>query len=96
MSFCVYILASEPHGKLYVGRTSDLRRRLWQHKTKALPGYTAEHDVTVLVYVEVHETLEPAWTRERTLKRWRREWKFNLIERDNPHWLDLAADWFVE
>lgn len=96
MGFFVYILANRPHGRLYVGRTNDLRRRLWQHKTKALPSFTAEHDVTRLVYFEPHHEPEAAWFRERRLKRWRREWKFNLIERDIPHWRDLASDWFAD
>ncbi|MCR9072285.1 MAG: GIY-YIG nuclease family protein [Alphaproteobacteria bacterium] len=96
MAFFVYILASRPYGKLYVGRTSDLRRRVWQHRTEILPGDTARHAIATLVYFEAYEDLAPAWHRERSLKRWRREWKFNLIERDNPHWRDLAAEWFVE
>ena len=91
MAFYVYILASRRNGTLYVGRTSDLARRMVQHRTKALGGFTAQHDVTRLVYFESFETLEPAWARERTLKRWRREWKLNLIERDNPDWSDLAV-----
>ena len=90
MAFFVYILASRRNGTLYVGRTSDLTRRMVQHRSKALGGFTARHGVTRLVHVESFETLEPAWARERSLKRWRREWKLNLIERDNPDWRDLA------
>ncbi len=90
MAFYVYILASGRNGTLYVGRTSDLARRMLEHRTKAFDGFTAQHDVTRLVYFESHERLEPAWHRERSLKRWRREWKLNLIEQDNPDWRDLA------
>ncbi|MFX4220270.1 MAG: GIY-YIG nuclease family protein [Thalassobaculum sp.] len=96
MRFFVYILANSPHGRLYIGRTSDLRRRVWEHRNRALPGYTARHAIATLVYFETHETLATAWHRERSLKRWRRDWKFNLIERDNPHWQDLASAWFTD
>lgn len=87
----VYILANRPQGMLYVGRTRDLLRRCWQHRAKALPGYTAKYGIDQLVYYEWHQSWEDAATRERRIKRWRRAWKFNLIEEMNPGWKDL---WF--
>jgi putative endonuclease len=90
--FYVYLLASRPHGTLYVGKTSDLHRRVWQHKTKAVPGFTVKYAVDRLVWFEPHETLESAFRRERQLKGWKRAWKIQLIESDNPYWIDLSAD----
>jgi putative endonuclease len=87
---CVYILASGRHGTLYVGVTSDLMGRLHQHRTGATPGFTSQYGVHRLVHFEVAETMEAAIAREKQLKTWRREWKTNLIERENPFWEDLA------
>ena len=85
----VYLLASKPHGTLYVGSTFELARRVWQHKTRAVPGFTAKYGVDRLVWFEAHERLETALVRERQIKKWKRDWKINLIERENPHWADL-------
>src|SRR5689334_8551034 len=85
----VYLLASKPYGTLYVGSTFGLARRVWQHKTRAIPGFTAKYDVDRLVWFETHERLETALVRERQIKKWKRDWKINLIERENPHWADL-------
>ncbi len=74
--FYVYLLASKPFGTLYAGSTSDLLRRVWEHKNR-------------LVWLETHETMEGARLRERQIKEWKRAWKIELIERDNPHWVDL-------
>ena len=87
--FFVYMLASRHYGTLYVGSTNDLARRVWEHKTKAIPGFTTKYGVDRLVWFEVHETLEGALIRERQIKRWKRDWKINLIEAQNPHWVDL-------
>jgi putative endonuclease len=87
--FFVYLLASKPHGTLYVGSTSNLVRRVWEHKVKAVPGFSAKYGVGGLVWFERYETLEPAMHRERRIKGWKRSWKIQLIERDNPHWIDL-------
>jgi putative endonuclease len=89
---CVYILASGRHGTLYIGVTSDLMRRLHQHRTGAVPGFTSRYDVSRLVYFEIADTMDVAIAREKQLKAWRREWKVNLIERDNPFWEDRAID----
>jgi putative endonuclease len=88
-AFVVYMLASEVRGTLYVGVTSDLMKRVWEHKTKAVPGFTARYGVDRLVWFESHENAEAAITREKQIKEWKRDWKMNLIERDNPHWIDL-------
>ena len=88
---CVYILASRRHGTIYVGVTSDLAARLWQHRGKAVPGFTSRYGVARLVHFEVHETMEAAISREKQLKAWKRDWKIALIERENPHWEDRAA-----
>lgn len=87
--FFVYLPASQHYGTLYVGSTSDLVRRVSEHKLKAVPGFTAKYGVDRLVWFEAHETLEAALIRERQIKRWKRDWKINLIERENPHWIDL-------
>jgi putative endonuclease len=90
--FYVYLLASKPYGTLYVGVTSDLAKRVSEHKSKAVSGFTARYRVDTLVWFEAHESVEAAISREKQIKEWKREWKFNLIERDNPHWIDLYCD----
>ena len=92
----VYILASQRNGTLYIGVTSDLEQRVWQHKSGAFVGFTDKYRVYSLVYFEEHATMEEAITREKQLKAWRRAWKIALIERENPMWADLAADWYGE
>jgi len=87
----VYLLASKPYGTLYVGSTFDLPRRIFEHKARSVPGFTAKYRVDRLVWYEAHEMLEGALIRERQIKKWKRDWKINLIERDNPHWIDLSA-----
>jgi putative endonuclease len=86
---CVYILASKRNGTLYVGVTSDIIRRAWQHRTGEIEGFTRLYNVHRLVYAEFHETMADAITREKRIKKWRRPWKLQLIERDNPEWCDL-------
>jgi putative endonuclease len=85
----VYILASKHNGTLYVGVTSNLNQRVWQHKTGAFDGFTKKHKVHRLVYYEFLNTMHAAIEREKTLKKWKREWKVALIEENNPEWLDL-------
>ena len=86
---CVYILASKPKGTLYIGVTSDLVQRVWQHKNDFVEGFTKRYRVHTLVWYEVHGSMESAITREKALKKWRRAWKIELIEEVNPVWLDL-------
>lgn len=86
---CVYILASSRHGTLYIGVTSDVARRVWEHRTDAADGFTRRYGVHRLVYFEFYVTMADAILREKQLKRWRRDWKTGLIERGNPDWHDL-------
>jgi putative endonuclease len=88
--FFVYILANRRRGVLYVGVTSQLVNRLAAHKGKLLPGFTSKYGVVMLVYYEEHASIVEARAREATVKRWRREWKFTLIESINPEWQDFA------
>ena len=87
----VYILASRKHGTLYIGCTSDLPKRVYEHREGLAPGFTRDHGVKRLVYLEAHDGIEAAILRERQLKEWRRAWKIQLIEKDNPFWDDLAV-----
>ena len=87
---CVYILASRPYGTLYIGVTSHLVGRLWQHRTGATLGFTSAYGVDHLVRFELFGDMERAIAREKQLKRWHRQWKINLIESENPDWHDLA------
>ena len=88
--FFVYILASRFRGTIYVGVTNDLSRRMGEHKSGAVPGFTKRYKVNLLVYCENYASILEAQERERVLKRWRREWKFQLIEARNPDWHDLT------
>lgn len=89
---CVYILASRRNGTLYVGVTSDLARRVFEHRSDATPSFTRSHSVHRLVFAEFHDTMEDAILREKRIKKWRRAWKLELIERHNPQWRDLYDD----
>ena len=89
MAYYVYILAGKERGTLYVGVTNDLMRRVYEHKEGLAEGFSKRHSVKRLVYFETHESIEAAILQEKRLKRWRRDWKIELIERDNPHWVDL-------
>ena len=85
----VYILASQRNGTLYIGVTSDLVQRVWQHKNDVVEGFTSEHGVHRLVWYELHDDMESAIIREKRLKKWNRVWKLRLIEEMNPDWSDL-------
>ncbi len=87
--YFVYILASQRNGTLYIGVTSDLRRRVWEHKNKVVHGFTQKYAVDKLVYYEIYEDVENAIHREKRLKKWSRSWKLKLIEETNPRWSDL-------
>ena len=88
----VYLLASKPYGTLYIGVTSDLLARLWQHREKMAEGFTKRYNVTQLVWYEAHEDIRAAIKREKQLKEWKRVWKIELIQKTNPHWRDLFDD----
>jgi putative endonuclease len=89
---CVYILASGRSGTLYIGVTSDLIARIWQHKNDVVEGFTKRYSVHTLVWFEQHATMESAITREKAIKAWKRSWKVELIEAQNPDWRDLYAE----
>ena len=91
-AFCVYILASKRNGALYVGITSNLAQRTWQHKEGLADGFTKEYGIKLLVWYEQHENAESAITREKQIKKWNREWKIRLIEKSNPYWNDLYPE----
>ena len=90
--FVVYILASRRNGTLYVGVTSDLARRIWEHRQGFVDGFTKDYGVAMLVWYEVHDNAESAITREKQLKKWNRAWKVRLIEEVNPYWNDLYSN----
>jgi len=91
-TFWVYILASGRNGTLYVGVTNDIARRVYQHKEGLVPGFTKKHRVTKLVHCEPFDRISYAIQREKTLKKWPRKWKMDLVERDNPQWRDLVEE----
>jgi len=89
VNYYVYLLASRKHGTLYLGVTNDLVRRVYEHKMKAVPGFTSRYGVDRLVWFECHEDPTSAIEREKDIKKWRRDWKIRLIEESNPEWIDL-------
>jgi len=86
---CVYMMASQRNGTLYIGVTSNVIKRVWEHKSNVIDGFTKKYGVHILVWYEVHETMDSAIQREKTLKKWQRKWKIELIESFNPDWKDL-------
>ena len=93
---CVYVLASGHYGTLYTGVTSDLLARIYQHREDIIGGFTVRYSVKRLVYFEMHEDMPTAIAREKTIKKWPRQWKINLIEERNPTWADLAVGFGFE
>jgi putative endonuclease len=89
--YYVYLLASNKHGTLYLGVTNDLVRRVYEHKAKVVPGFSARYGVGRLVWFECYDDPTNAIAREKDIKKWRRDWKIRLIEEDNPDWNDLYA-----
>lgn len=85
----VYILASRRNGSLYVGVTSNLGKRIWEHRNNMTEGFTKRYEIHRLVWYEIHETMESAILREKRMKDWKRAWKLDLIEKFNPEWRDL-------
>ena len=92
MQYYVYILASKKNGTLYIGVTSDLIKRIYEHKNELVKGFTKEYGVHNLVYFETTESVESAIAREKQLKKWNRAWKIRLIEKCNPDWRDLYSE----
>jgi putative endonuclease len=97
--YFTYLLASAAYGTLYVGVTNDLMARTWEHRNGVVPGFTRKHEIKRLVWFEQHAEIDNAIRREKSIKRWRRDWKISLVEAENPHWEDLypkllKAGWF--
>ncbi len=89
---CVYILASKKYGTLYTGVTSDLIKRIWEHKNEVVDSFTKRYGIHTLAWFEQHETMESAIRREKAIKKWRRDWKLVLIETTNSQWRDLYSE----
>ena len=89
MAYYVYLLASKKHGTLYIGVTNDIVRRTYEHRAKAVDGFTKRYDVNKLVCFEIYDDMANALTREKELKKWRRDRKIRLVEDENPNWTDL-------
>ena len=89
---CVYIIASQRNGTLYTGVTSDLIKRIWEHKNELVEGFTKKYRVYRLIYFELHPDMDSAITREKQIKKWNRKWKLRLIEEHNPDWNDLYQE----
>ncbi len=88
----VYLLSNQPRGTLYIGVTSDLVKRIWQHKEAFVDGFSAKYGLKMLVWYEIHEDIGEAIKREKQLKKWNRIWKIELVEKSNPYWNDLYLD----
>jgi len=92
-TYYVYILANKRNGTIYIGFTDDLQRRIREHKEGSVSGFTARYNVHKLMYYEEFKNSNDAFLRERRMKKWKRTWKIQLIEKENPQWHDLAKDW---
>lgn len=91
--YYLYILCNKYNGTLYIGVTNDLERRMFEHKNKLIDGFTKQYSLDKLVYFESYQYINDAIKREKNLKKWKRQWKKNLIEKENPNWSDLSKDW---
>jgi putative endonuclease len=92
--YAVYMLASQKRGTLYIGVCRDLPRRIWQHRSKTIPGFTKRYGVPRLVWCELHQDITAAIQRKKSLMRWYRDWKIALVEKSNPEWQDLYGELF--
>lgn len=90
--YFVYIIASQRNGTLYIGMTSDIAKRVWEHKEGVVKGFTKTYSIKTLVHYELFDDVRDAIEREKRLKKWNRKWKINLIENNNPNWNDLYKD----
>ena len=92
-TYYVYILANKKYGTIYIGVTSNLEKRLYEHKYKLIEGFTKKYNVNKLVYFEECNNIQSSIVREKQLKKWNRKWKIELIEKMNPDWRDLSEEW---
>ena len=91
--YYLYILTNKKNGTLYIGISNNLERRLFEHKNRLVEGFTKKYGLDKLVYFETYQYVNDAIKREKNMKKWKRQWKINLIEKDNPDWDDLSSDW---
>ena len=91
--YYVYLITNKKDGVLYIGVTNNLERRMFEHKNKLVEGFSKRYNLTRLVYFETYPQITNAILREKRLKKWKRNWKINLINKENPNWNDLASDW---
>tara|TARA_R110002049_G_scaffold15822_3_gene64151 strand:- start:391 stop:681 length:291 start_codon:yes stop_codon:yes gene_type:complete len=91
---CVYIVTNKKNGTLYIGVTTQLKQRIWQHKEKVVSSFSQKYKLNLLVYYELHESIESAIVREKQMKKWNRQWKLQLIFKFNPQWSDLYLELF--
>ncbi|WP_025664484.1 GIY-YIG nuclease family protein [Aquimarina megaterium] len=92
--YAVYILTNKKNGTLYIGMTNNLERRVFEHRSKYVDGFTKKYDLDKLIYFGIYQYVNDAIEREKRLKAWKQQWKINLIEEDNKDWNDLASDWY--
>jgi len=90
----VYIITNKKDGVLYIGVSNDLERRMFEHKNKLVKGFSSKYNLNKLIYFESYQFVKDAIKREKNLKKWKRDWKINLIVEDNADWIDLSEDWF--
>lgn len=91
--YYLYMLSNKYHGTLYIGVTNDLERRMFEHKNQLNEGFSKKYSLNRLVYFETFQYINDAIKREKNMKKWKRQWKINLIEKENPGWNDLAKEW---
>ena len=90
--YYVYILTNRKNGVLYIGVTNNLLRRVWEHKNKVIKGFTSKYNLDKLIYYEISNNVNDVISREKMMKKWKREWKINLVKKDNPEWIDLYPE----
>ena len=91
--YFLHILSNKFNGTLYIGITNDLERRMFEHKNRLIDGFAKKYRLNILVYFETFQYINDAIKREKNMKKWKRQWKIDLIEEDNPNWIDLSKDW---